>query len=111
MKKQRQVGAIKSFHRNTSADCPLFYAKTHGRIHSLSHDTVEITIKKYSKNGMPLAHIQQLLGHENMSTTSGFYAFATIETLSKSMAAANQEKTGVGKKWDDRNILDKIYSL
>lgn len=23
----------------------------------------------------------------------------------------DQEKTGVGKKWDDRNILDKIYSL
>ena len=63
------------------------------------------------KNGMPLAHIQQLLGHENMSTTSGFYAFATIETLSKSMAAANMESNGAGKKWDDRGILAKIYSL
>lgn len=127
------------FHKDASVDFPLFYAKSHGRIHSLSHDTVEAMIKMYSKvcvqngtpmperphchmirktramdlykNGMPLAHIQQLLGHESMSTTSGFYAFATIETLSKSMAAANQEKTGVGKKWDDRNILDKIYSL
>lgn len=63
------------------------------------------------KNDMPLAHIQQLLGDENMSTTSGVYAFATIETLSKSMTAANQENTGIGKKWDDRNILNKIYSL
>ena len=127
------------FHRDTSIDCPLFYAKSHGRIHSLSHDTVESMIKRYSKacaengtampekphchmirktramdlykNGMPLAHIQQLLGHENMSTTSGFYAFATLETLSKSMTTANQENTGIGKKWDDRNILNKIYSL
>ena len=63
------------------------------------------------KNGMPLAHIQQLLGHESMSTTSGFYAFATIETLSKSMTAANQEYTVYGKKWDDRDVLNKIYSL
>lgn len=63
------------------------------------------------KNGMPLAHIQQLLGHESMSTTSGFYAFATIETLSKSMNAANKEITGAGKKWGDKNILNKLYSL
>lgn len=130
---------LSSFHRDMSADSPLFYAKSHGRIHPLSHDTVEAMIKRYSKtcaengtpmpekphchmirktramdlykNGMPLAHIQQLLGHESMSTTSGFYAFATIETLSKSMTAANQENTGVGKKWDNRSILDKIYSL
>ncbi|HBI61179.1 MAG TPA: hypothetical protein DDY31_08215, partial [Lachnospiraceae bacterium] len=130
---------LHAFHRDTSVDCPLFYARSHGKIHSLSHDTVETMIKKYSKvcvengtsmpeqphchmirktramdlykNGMPLAHIQQLLGHENMSTTSGFYAFATIETLSKSMAAANQEDIGVGKKWNDRDILEKIYSL
>lgn len=127
------------FHRDTSSDCPLFYAKSHGVIHALSHDTVESMIKRYAqvcaqkgiampekphchmirktramdlyRNGMPLAHIQQLLGHESMSTTSGFYAFATIDTLSKSMAMANRENIEAGKKWNDREILDKIYSL
>lgn len=130
---------LQAFHQNTPVDSPLFYAKSHGVIHPLSHDTVESMLKKYSKacaesgvdmpkhphchmirktraidlykNGVPLAHIQQLLGHENMSTTSGFYAFATIDTLSKSMAAANQESTGAGKKWNDRDILNKIFSL
>ena len=63
------------------------------------------------KSGMPLAHIQQLLGHENMSTTSGFYAFATIEMLSKSMAVANREEAVDGKMWDDQDILNRIYTL
>ena len=63
------------------------------------------------KSGMPLAHIQQLLGHESMSTTSGFYAFATIEMLSKSLATANREKTVYGKKWNNPDILRKIYTL
>jgi len=63
------------------------------------------------KNGMPLAHIQQLLGHESMSTTSGFYAFATIDTLSKSMAAANREETEIGKKWNKQEVLSRIYTL
>ena len=63
------------------------------------------------KNGMPLAHIQQLLAHENMSTTSGFYAFATLETLANSMISANREETPEGRKWDNENILKKIYAL
>jgi site-specific recombinase XerD len=128
-----------TFHEELSTDSPLFYARTYGEIHHLSHDTVETMIKKYCKactvqgismpekphchmirktramdlykSGMPLAHIQQLLGHESMSTTSGFYAFATIETLSRSMAVANREETGNGKKWDNQVILNKIYAL
>lgn len=130
---------INDYHHGGSPDNPLFYAKTYGEIHPLSHDTVEKMIKSYStqcsqagtsmpekphchmirktramdlyKNGMPLAHIQQLLGHENMSTTSGFYAFATLDTLAKSMISANREKTKDGKKWDNEDILKKIYAL
>ncbi len=130
---------LRTFHAEASTNSPLFYAKSHGKIHHLSHDTVEAMIKKYCKacvargtsmpekphchmirktramdlykSGMPLAHIQQLLGHESMSTTSGFYAFATIETLSKFMVAANREDTNDGKKWDNQDILSKIYTL
>jgi len=130
---------LEIFHPEKASESPLFYAKTHGQIHPLSHDTVESMIKKYSgecfmrgivmpdkphchmirktramdlyKNGMPLAHIQQMLGHECMSTTSGFYAFATIETLSKSLAAANNEMSDGRKKWDDKDVLKRIYSL
>ena len=130
---------IKEFHVGCNAETPLFYARTHGNIHALSNDTVETMIKKYSsacvkkgtimpekphchmirktramdlyKNGMPLSHIQQMLGHESMTTTSGFYAFATIETLANSMAAANKEESLKGRKWNNKEILKKIYSL
>ena len=55
--------------------------------------------------------VQQMLGHESMTTTSGFYAFATIETLANSMAAANKEESLKGRKWNNKEILKKIYSL
>ena len=130
---------LKAFHEDSTPATPLFYAKSHGNIHSLSHDTVETMIKNYCKmcnnqgtsmpdsphchmirktramdlykSGMPLAHIQQLLGHESMSTISGFYTFATLEMLSKSMAVANHEKTESGKSWNNPEILRKIYTL
>lgn len=130
---------LKDYHHDRDPDSPLFYARTYGEIHPLSHDTVEKMIRSYSdqcsragtsmpekphchmirktramdlyKNGMPLAHIQQLLGHESMSTTSGFYAFATLETLANSMISANREETKEGRKWNNEDILKKIYSL
>ena len=130
---------LKEYHDGNPPESPLFYARTYGKIHMLSHDTVENMIKAYSsqcaangtpmpdkphchmirktramdlyKSGMPLAHIQQLLGHESMSTTSGFYAFATLETLAKSMNSANREESDVGRKWNDKEILKKIYAL
>lgn len=130
---------IKEFHPQKRKENPLFYTHTHGRIHSLSNDTVETLIKNCAskamkngtemppkphchmirktramdlyKSGMPLAHIQQLLGHEDMSTTSGFYAFATLETLAKSMEISNRTSVTGNKKWDDREILKQIYKL
>ncbi len=61
------------------------------------------------QQGIPLPHIQQLLGHENMSTTSGFYAFATLDTLAKSLKKAN--KTLTDKKWHNEEVMEKLYRL
>lgn len=133
-------GYLKEFHQAYNIESPIFYAVTHGQIHHLSSDTVEKMICRYSEtctangiimptkphchmirktramdlyqNGVPLPHIQQLLGHEDMSTTSDFYAFATLDTLSKSMKASNQGKdTDTIKKWKDKNVLKAMYRL
>lgn len=131
---------IKEFHESKDNETSLFYAKTYGMKHHLSRDTVENMIKQYAsactakgiempkdshchmirktramdlyKSGVPLPHIQQLLGHENMSTTTGFYAFATLDTLAKSLDVANKNTSNVEeKKWNNKEVLKKIYSL
>ena len=61
------------------------------------------------QEGVPLPHIQQLLGHEVLSTTSGFYAFATLETLSKSLEKANP--SDMSKLWKDKEYSEKLYRL
>jgi site-specific recombinase XerD len=127
---------LKEFHNPQQADSYLFYATTYGERHRLSSDTVETMLKQYVtkcssvvdmpskphchmirksramdlyQNGVPLTHIQQLLGHENLSTTSGFYAFATLETLAKSMTSSDD--TSVEKQWRCKETLARIYSL
>lgn len=129
---------LKEFHEENAGSTPLFYATTYGKKHRLSNDTVENMIKKYSakcvadgismpdkpichmirktramdlyNSGMPLTHIQQLLGHENLSTTSGFYAFVTLETLAESMKSVNLSSCN-NKKWDNEEVLKQIYKL
>ena len=119
------------------SDAPLFYAKTHGQMHELSSDSLEKMIKRYAekcrsegltmpdnvhchmirktramdlyRERVPLTHIQQMLGHENISTTSGFYAFATLDVLAKAIDAANPDE-GV-KAWSDPVTLEKLYRL
>ena len=116
---------------------PLFYSEIHGQKHALSSDTFEKMIKRYSAGcedrgvpmpprphchmlrktraidlyrvGMPLPHIQQLLGHESMSTTSGFYAFAMLDAIAEEMEKANAD---AGEKaWVDPEIADKLLRL
>jgi integrase/recombinase XerD len=125
------------FHKDDNTDMPLFYAVSHGIKHKLSSDTPEKMVKRYAakctltditipervhchmirktramdlyQKGIPLTHIQQLLEHENLSTTSGFYAFATLSTLAESLEKANP--TNADKKWKDKKVMDKIYRL
>ena len=63
------------------------------------------------QSGVPLTHIQQLLGHEDISTTSGFYAFATLDTLAKSMANTNASDSNAEKEWKNPDVIKKLYSL
>lgn len=132
-------GYIQEFHAGSDENAPLFYATAHGRRHHLSHDTAENLIKKCSEkakqagvkmpkschchmvrktramdlyqSGVPLAHIQQLLGHEDVSTTTGFYAFATLDTLARSMEKSEGIPGNAEKNWKNPDTLKRLYSL
>jgi len=66
----------------------------HGKIYLQFNRKNSSRPEKYlSFCGFLLAHIQQLLGHENLSTTSGFYAFVTLDTLAKTMNKSNPDTT------------------
>ncbi len=120
-------------------EAPLFYSLRDGKPHKLSTDSISLALKKAAdiaretcgnvpdnvychlmrktramdlyKNGVPLPFIMQLLGHESMSTTSGFYAFATLEMMSE---AINKTAPKIGndeKLWKKEAIRKAIYSL
>jgi len=128
---------LKEFHQTTNMATPLFYATTHGVKHPLSDDTMQNLLKKYADTsrsiismpekihfhmlrktramdlyqvGCPLSYIQQLLGHENISTTSGFYAFATLKTLAESIEKANPSSSEK-KRWKDESVVKQLYRL
>ena len=128
---------LKEFHPVLKMDMPLFYAVTHGIKHPLSDDTMQNLLKKYADHGSytvvmpdnihfhmlrktramdlyqagcPLSYIQQLLGHENISTTSGFYAFATLKTLAASIEKANPSGPEE-KNWKNETVLKQLYRL
>ena len=60
------------------------------------------------QEGCPLSYIQQMLGHENISTTSGFYAFVTLDTLAKALERTNPEGGNAEKNWKDKKISEAL---
>jgi integrase/recombinase XerD len=129
---------LKEFH-STKCECPLFYSFLDGIPHSLSTDSISLILKNASniaresckdvpervychlirktkamdlyRNGVPLPFIMQLLGHESMSTTSGFYAFATLEMMGEAMNKAAPTFKDEDKIWKREDIRKVIYSL
>jgi hypothetical protein len=53
----------------------------------------------------------RLLGHENMSTTSAFYAFATVDMLRQAVNAATPTIDLPASQRLTENRLQALYSL
>lgn len=130
---------LKEFHPYKE-EKPLFYSFLDGKPHELSTDSVSLVLKTAAnkarescgevpkrvhchmirktkamdlyKNGVPLPFIMQLLGHESMSTTAGFYAFATLEMMGEAMNKASPSTViSVEKIWKKDEIKKILYSL
>lgn len=129
---------LKEFHPEMNEN-PLFYSLLDGKPHRLSTDSISIVLKSAAdkarenceavpervhchmirktkamdlyKNGVPLPFIMQLLGHESMSTTSGFYAFATLEMMSDAMNKAAPSLAKEEKLWKKDDMKKLLYSL
>lgn len=131
---------IKEFHPRNDEN-PLFYSNLDCSPHRLSTDTISLVLKNAAeiarktctsvpekekihchlmrktkamdlyKNKVPLPFIMQLLGHESMSTTSGFYAFATLEMITEAIQKSAPEINNINKEWKTEEFKKILYSL
>jgi integrase/recombinase XerD len=63
------------------------------------------------QQGVPLPIIMRLLGHENTSTTSAFYAFATLDMMRNAVNAATPALTSAPAQQLSHEDLQGLYDL
>lgn len=132
---------LQEFHPDPNIDggAPLFYSMRDGKPHALSTDSINLLLGQYAnqarticpeipqhvhchlirktramtlyRQGMPLTVIMEMLGHESLSTTSNFYAFATLDMIHEAMKKTSPEALEEAPLWKNKDIKKLIYSL
>jgi integrase/recombinase XerD len=126
-------------HAPLPATRPLFYSRHHGHPSKLPTDTLAAVLKTaaraarkdcptlpenihchilrktkamdLSQHSIPLPIIMRLPGHENTSTTSAFYAFATLDMMRDAINAATPTITAAPAQQLTQQTLQTLYDL
>jgi integrase/recombinase XerD len=130
---------LEEFHPDGLSDEPLFYSLKEGMPKALSTDAITLTLKNAAcqarlvcpsvpksvychllrktramdlyQEGVPLPIIMRFLGHESISTTSSFYAFATLDMVKDAIAKTNENALIESPRWKKSHANEVIYSL